>query len=63
VLGGALAEPADSAVLLFQCESPEVPLQFAAADPYFLNGLIRHYRVRAWNTVVGRDATTLIPTD
>jgi uncharacterized protein YciI len=60
VLGGALAEPADAAVLLFQCDSPEVPLQFAAADPYVQNGLITTYRVRAWTTVVGRDATTPI---
>ncbi|HTE42678.1 MAG TPA: YciI-like protein [Steroidobacteraceae bacterium] len=63
VLGGALAEPADGAVLLFQCDSPEVPLQFAAADPYVQNGLVSHYRVRLWTTVVGRDATTPISID
>lgn len=58
VLGGAFAEPADGAVLLFQCSSPEVAEQFAAADPYVKNGLVTSYRVRSWTTVVGQDAET-----
>lgn len=53
ILAGALAEPADSAVLLFSSESPRVAEQFAAADPYVLNGLVTRWRVRQWNTVVG----------
>lgn len=56
VLGGAFAEPADGAVLLFKCPSSEVAEQFAAADPYVKNGLVTSYRVRLWTTVVGRDA-------
>lgn len=39
VLGGALADPADGAVLLFQGESAKIAEQFAAADPYVKNGL------------------------
>jgi uncharacterized protein YciI len=58
VLGGALADPADRAVLLFNCDSPAVPEQFAAADPYVNNGLVSRWSVRAWTTVVGRDAAT-----
>jgi uncharacterized protein YciI len=57
VLGGALAEPADAAVLLFQGESPEVVERFVAADPYVKNGLVTGWRVRPWNTVVGALAT------
>jgi uncharacterized protein YciI len=56
VLGGALAEPVDGAVLLFSGASPAVAESFAAADPYVRNGLVKHWRVRPWNTVVGRDA-------
>lgn len=56
VLGGALADPADGAVLLFDCAAPEVAERFAAADPYVTNGLVKRYRVRSWTTVVGRDA-------
>jgi uncharacterized protein YciI len=53
VLGGALANPADGAVLLFQGSSPRVAEEFAAADPYVLNGVVTRWRVREWTTVVG----------
>lgn len=56
ILAGALAEPADAAVLLFHCASPDVAERFAAADPYVKHGLVASYRVRPWTTVVGRDA-------
>jgi uncharacterized protein YciI len=56
VLGGALAGPADGAVLLFRGDSPAAAEAFAAADPYVLNGLVTRWRVREWTTVVGRDA-------
>jgi uncharacterized protein len=58
VLGGALADPADSAVLLFKCDSPSVAERFAGADPYVKNGLVTRWHVRAWTTVVGHDAAT-----
>jgi uncharacterized protein YciI len=53
VLGGALAEPVDGAVLLFKGDSPAAAEAFAAADPYVRNGLVTRWRVRAWATVVG----------
>lgn len=56
VLGGALAEPADQAVLLFQGDSPTAAEAFAKADPYVRNGIVRSWRVRPWATVVGRGA-------
>jgi len=56
VLGGALANPADGAVLLFRGDSPAAAERFAETDPYVLNGLIARWRVREWMTVVGRDA-------
>jgi uncharacterized protein len=58
VLGGALTDPVDSAILLFQADSPAVAERFAAVDPYVQNGLVRSWRVRPWTTVVGRDAST-----
>jgi hypothetical protein len=58
VLGGAFAEPADGAALLFACDSPDVPMRFAALDPYVVNGLVTRHYVRAWTTVVGKDAAT-----
>jgi uncharacterized protein YciI len=56
VLGGALAQPVDGAVLLFRGDSPEVAESFARADPYVQNGLVARWRVREWTTVVGPDA-------
>src|SRR4051794_13408402 len=57
VLGGALADPIDGAVLLFRADSPDEVIAFAEADPYVLNGLVTHWRVREWTTVVGEMAT------
>ena len=61
VLGGALAAPADGAVLLFRGESPAVAESFAAADPYVVNGVVSKWRVREWTTVVGALAESPLP--
>jgi uncharacterized protein YciI len=53
VLGGALGEPVDQAILMFKGESPKVAEDFAKADPYVANGLIKRWSVRPWLTVVG----------
>lgn len=58
VLGGALADPSDQAILLFEGDSPEVAASFARNDPYVENGLVKHWRVRQWTTVAGRTAAT-----
>jgi hypothetical protein len=61
VLGGALADPADGAVLLFQGDSPAVAENFVAADPYVRHGLVAGWRVRTWTTVVGTNAAAPVP--
>jgi hypothetical protein len=58
VLAGALADPADSAVLWFTGDSPDVASRFAEADPYVKIGLVTSWRVREWTTVVGDLAAT-----
>ena len=58
VLAGALGEPADKAMLLFQGDSPAAAERFAKADPYVVNELVTSYKVRLWNTAVGDSATT-----
>lgn len=58
VLGGALANPPDAAILLFKGNSGEVAERFAKADPYVINGLVRRWYVREWTTVAGTDAAT-----
>ena len=56
VLGGALANPPDRAILLFRGTSPEVAERFVAADPYVKNGLVKSWYIREWTTVVGPTA-------
>jgi hypothetical protein len=58
VLGGALADPVDGAVLLFKGETSQVAEAFAQSDPYVLNGLVSRWRVREWNTVIGELAAS-----
>ena len=53
VLGGALADPVDAALLLFRGDSSAAAEAFAKADPYVANGLVKHWRVRPWTTVIG----------
>jgi hypothetical protein len=56
VIGGALANPVDGAVLLFKGSSPAAAEAFAQADPYVTSGLVTRWRVREWTTVVGEMA-------
>lgn len=63
VLGGALADPVDGAVLLFKGDSPDVAIHFAENDPYVRNGLVRSWRVRTWTTVAGDGAATPVRPD
>jgi hypothetical protein len=58
ILGGALADPVDTGILLSCGDSPAVAENFARADPYVKNGMVAHWHVRPWTTVVGNDAAT-----
>lgn len=60
MLGGALADPPDEAILLFNGDSPATAERFAACDPYVINGLVKRWEVREWNTVVGENAANAI---
>lgn len=60
VLGGALQDPVDGAILLFKGDSPEVAEKFARVDPYVMNGLVKRWHVREWKTVAGEDSATPI---
>jgi uncharacterized protein len=53
VMAGALADPADGAVLVFRGDSPSVAEDFARNDPYVKNGLITSWKVRPWTVVIG----------
>ena len=59
LLGGALADPADQAVIVFGGDDPSAAEAFVAADPYVREGLVRSWRIRPWTVVIGSltDAT------
>ncbi|MDE3135637.1 MAG: YciI family protein [Acidobacteriota bacterium] len=58
VMGGALADPVDGVVIVFRGPSTEAAEAFAKADPYVKSGLVKSWRVRKWNTVIGEGSTT-----
>ena len=56
LLGGAVGDPVESALLLFT--DADKARAFAGADPYVAEGLVTQWRVVPWITVAGRDAAT-----
>ena len=58
VLAGALAEPADRALIVFHAADKSKVEAFARQDPYVVNGLVKKWEVRPWNVVVGNEQPT-----
>ncbi len=58
VLGGALADPVDTGLLVFKVEDRAVVERFVREDPYVKGGIVRSWRVRPWTVVIGGDAET-----
>lgn len=56
LLGGAVGDPVEEALLLFT--DPVAAEAFAKADPYVMNGLVTDWRVVPWTTVVGAEAAS-----
>lgn len=63
LLAGALDEPADGAMFVFNGPGPAAAERFAGADPYVAGGLVRSWRARPWNTVVGEAASNPVLPD
>ncbi|PAX93916.1 hypothetical protein CKW47_13775, partial [Bordetella pertussis] len=61
VLAGALATSSTAPCSLFTGDTPAAAEAFAAADPYVREGLVTHWRVRPWTTVVGEQASQPVP--
>lgn len=53
LLAGALVEPLDGAVFVFDAEDRAVVEDFVRDDPYVKEGLVTASRIRQWNVVVG----------
>jgi len=52
LLGGAF-NPPDGALLVFRTSDRAAVEDFAKNDPYVAKGLVRGWRVREWNVVIG----------
>ena len=55
ILGGALADPADQAVLVFRSSDKTVIEQFVQNDPYVRHGLVLRWEIRTWTVVIGNE--------
>jgi uncharacterized protein YciI len=53
ILGGALTDPADQAILVFRSPDRSVVENFVANDPYVKHGLVPRWEIRNWNVVIG----------
>jgi uncharacterized protein YciI len=53
VMAGALADPADGAVIIFKGGDPSAAERFVANDPYVKNGLVVSHKIRPWTVVFG----------
>jgi uncharacterized protein len=54
LLAGALADPVDGALLIFEAPDASVPEEFARNDPYVVSGLVTRWEVRSWTVVAGK---------
>ena len=52
ILGGALSDPADAALLVFRTADKSVVEDFVQADPYVINGLVKKWEIRPWTAVI-----------
>ena len=50
-------------MFVFNGPAPAAAERFAGADPYVAGGLVRSWRVRPWNTVVGEAASNPVLPD
>jgi uncharacterized protein YciI len=61
LLAGALADPADRALLIFRAADRSVAEEFARNDPYVTRGLVTRWGVRPWTVVIGNDPADANP--
>jgi uncharacterized protein len=52
VLGGALSDPADQALIVFRCQDRKTVEAFVHSDPYVKNGLVKKWEIRSWTVVI-----------
>ncbi len=57
ILGGALAEPGDRALLVFHANNRDIVESFVKNDPYVTSSLVKKWEIRPWNVVTGNEGS------
>jgi hypothetical protein len=57
ILGGALGDPADTALLIFRVDDKRIVELFIQNDPFVVGGLVKKWEIRPWNVVTGNEAS------
>jgi uncharacterized protein len=60
ILGGALEDPADRALLVFHVDDKAVAESFVRTDPYVVSGLVKKWELRPWNVVTGNEPSSSV---
>ncbi len=55
IMAGALADPADQAILVFRVPDKTPIEKFIRDDPYVQHGLITKWVIRPWTVVIGNE--------
>ncbi|MBM4341511.1 MAG: hypothetical protein FJ110_18450 [Deltaproteobacteria bacterium] len=55
ILGGALGDPVDKALLVFRVLDISVVEEFVRNDPYVKNGLVTRWEIQPWAVVIGNE--------
>lgn len=55
VMAGALTDPPDTSILVFEADGKAAVEEFARNDPYVNNGVVKEWSVREWAVAIPRD--------
>lgn len=54
LMGGALADPPDKAVIIWKTDNISTVEEFVKNDPYYINGVVTSYTIRPWVVVINK---------
>lgn len=52
VMAGALTDPPDTSILIFEADDKAAVEEFARNDPYVINGVVTSWSVRRWAVAI-----------
>jgi uncharacterized protein YciI len=55
LMGGAMGDPVDGALLIFRAPDVSIIEDFVRRDPYVVNRLVTQWEIRPWHVVIGNE--------